>query len=78
MMMEFKHNIEKLDHIHRGIPYLEEVGFSKWPRVYSTNKRYTFMTSNIVESMNVANNAARHLLVTLLVECLRSFTQNWA
>ncbi|PON98799.1 hypothetical protein TorRG33x02_054140 [Trema orientale] len=69
--------MEKLDHIHRGIrPYLEEVGFSKWARVYSTNRRYTFMTSNMAESMNAANNAARHLPVALLVECLRSLTQN--
>ncbi|PON58068.1 Zinc finger, PMZ-type [Trema orientale] len=36
------------------------------------------MTSNIAESMNAANNAARHLLVTPLVECLRSLTQNWS
>ncbi|POO01988.1 hypothetical protein TorRG33x02_022800 [Trema orientale] len=36
------------------------------------------MTSNIAESMNTANNAARHLPVALLVECLRSLTQNWA
>ena len=35
------------------------------------------MTSNIVESMNAANKAARDLSVATLVEFLQCFVQKW-
>ncbi|XP_060960706.1 uncharacterized protein LOC115723905 [Cannabis sativa] len=57
--------------------YLKKVSYEKWSRIHNKNKRYSTMTSNIVESLNSANLAARELSITTLLECLRALVQQW-
>ena len=45
--------------------YLLKTGYEKWKRGHSKNKKYCILTSNIAESMNVANKAARDLPVAV-------------
>ncbi|XP_062094047.1 uncharacterized protein LOC133800091 [Humulus lupulus] len=50
---ECEHYMRGLDRLDRGIkPYLEKAKFETWARSYSPTKRYTMMTSNIMESLN--------------------------
>ncbi|XP_062085649.1 uncharacterized protein LOC133791748 [Humulus lupulus] len=54
-----------------------KIGYHKWSRFYSKNKRYSVMTSNIAESLNAATVAAREVPVTILLECLHGLLQDW-
>ena len=68
--------MRKLDKIDKNIrSYLLKIGYDKWTRVHSKNKKYSILTSNIAESMNAANKAARDLPVATLIECLRCLVQ---
>ena len=67
--------IEKLD--VRVKNYLETNGYQKWARVHSVNNRYHVMTSNIAESINAIIKCARELLLSTLLEYLRSLVQEW-
>ncbi|XP_060969651.1 uncharacterized protein LOC133036896 [Cannabis sativa] len=68
----------ELDGLDKRIrPYLKKIGYEKWSRIHSQNKRYSTMTSNISESLNAANLAARELPITTLLECLRALVQQW-
>lgn len=76
---DFECHMAKLDKIDGRIrSYLLKIGYDKWSRVHSPNKRYTLMTSNIAESMNSANREVRELPVGILVECLRNLVQQWS
>ncbi|XP_050238390.1 uncharacterized protein LOC126687878 [Mercurialis annua] len=78
-VMKFDYHMKELDNINVQIrPYLMKIGKEKRARVYSKFPRYSTMTSNIAESMNAANKAARDLPVTTLLEYLRSLIQNWS
>uniref|UniRef100_A0A803PIB8 MULE transposase domain-containing protein n=1 Tax=Cannabis sativa TaxID=3483 RepID=A0A803PIB8_CANSA len=76
-LIEFEKYMSDLDKIDDRIrPYLQnEVGYEKWIRVFSPNKRYSTMTSNIAESINSALMAARELPVGTLVEALRCLVE---
>ncbi|XP_050229212.1 uncharacterized protein LOC126678351 [Mercurialis annua] len=75
---KFKFHMTQLDNIDAGIrKYLTEVGFDKWARTEANHNRYCTMTSNIVESMNAVNTAARSLPVYALLEFLRATIQEW-
>ncbi|KAM6554586.1 hypothetical protein CsatB_012398 [Cannabis sativa] len=76
---EYEKNMRDLDNIHSGIrDYLvNEVGNSKWTRLYSQNRRYKTMTSNIAESVNAALKEVRELPIATLLECLHSLVQKW-
>ncbi|XP_062073084.1 uncharacterized protein LOC133777474 [Humulus lupulus] len=65
---------ENLDNIDEKIrPCLfNEVGVEKWTRLYNNNKRYSTMTSNIAEFVNVAIKEIRELLIATLLKCLHS------
>ncbi|XP_062080141.1 uncharacterized protein LOC133784890 [Humulus lupulus] len=78
-MDEFERYMCDLDRVDGRIrSYLaNEVGFEKWTRVFSPNKRFSTLTSNIAESINSALNAARELPVSLLVESIRCLVQKW-
>ncbi|XP_062075193.1 uncharacterized protein LOC133779220 [Humulus lupulus] len=70
--------MKELDKLDKRIrPYLQKIGYHKWSRFYSKNKRYSVMTSNIAESLNVATVATRELPVTTLLECLSGLLQDW-
>ncbi|XP_062100042.1 uncharacterized protein LOC133805912 [Humulus lupulus] len=70
--------MKELDSLDKRIrPYLQKIGYNKWSRFYSKNKRYSVMTSNIVESLNSATVAAREVPITTILECLRGLLQDW-
>ncbi|XP_062113731.1 uncharacterized protein LOC133824770 [Humulus lupulus] len=71
----FMKDLDRLD--KRSRPYLEKVGYETRARSYSPTKRYSMMTSNIVESLNAALKVARGLPIDIFVECLRSLVQKW-
>ncbi|XP_060960959.1 uncharacterized protein LOC115723685 [Cannabis sativa] len=75
---QFEFHMAELDGLDKRIrPYLKKIGYEKWSRIHSQNKRYSTMTSNISESLNAANLAARELPITTLLECLRALVQQW-
>ncbi|XP_050211779.1 uncharacterized protein LOC126661941 [Mercurialis annua] len=75
---QFGKHMEELDKFDPKIrEYLNDVGFEKWTTLYSTNNRYSTMTSNIAESLNATNIAARELPITTMLEFLRSLVQKW-
>ncbi|KAM6541244.1 hypothetical protein CsatB_005691 [Cannabis sativa] len=77
-LVGFEYYMAALDKIDARIrPYLEKVGYHTWARSHSPKRRYTMMTSNIAESINAANKAARNLPITLMLECIRSVVQKW-
>ncbi|XP_030477966.2 uncharacterized protein LOC115695008 [Cannabis sativa] len=74
---DFDDCMRDLDNIDSRIrPYLtNKVGLEKWTRLYSRNKRYSTLTSNIAESMNSALKEIRELPIGTLLECLRCLVQ---
>ena len=75
---KFEYHMSELDSLDiRVRPYLQQVGYHKWSRYHCKNNRYSTMTSNIVESLNAANLAARELPITTLMESLRALIQQW-
>ncbi|KAM6580961.1 hypothetical protein CsatA_004735 [Cannabis sativa] len=75
---KFEYHMSELDCLDiRVRPYLQQVGYQKWSRYHCKNNRYSTMTSNIAESLNAANLAARELPITTLMESLRALIQQW-
>ncbi|XP_062075608.1 uncharacterized protein LOC133779694 [Humulus lupulus] len=75
---KFEYHMKELDKLDKRIrPYLQKIGYHKWSRFYSKNKRYSVMTSNIVESLNAATMAARKVPATTLLECFCGLLQDW-
>ncbi|KAM6569843.1 hypothetical protein CsatB_017828 [Cannabis sativa] len=75
---KFEYHMSELDSLDiRVRPYLQQVGYHKWSRYHCKNNRYSTMTSNIAESLNAANLAARELPITTLMESLRALIQQW-
>ena len=62
-----------LDNEDVGIhPYLHnEVRNKKWARSHFKSKRYSIMTSNNAESMNIVGKKARDYHIKSLIEFLR-------
>ncbi|KAK2663101.1 hypothetical protein Ddye_001675 [Dipteronia dyeriana] len=56
---------------------LQGVGIKKFSSSYCPRKRYFFMTTNIVESMNSCLVAIRKLPITGMTECIRDLLQRW-
>ncbi|XP_059309754.1 uncharacterized protein LOC132060867 [Lycium ferocissimum] len=67
--------LTKID--HRVQPYLFNVGYERWSRVFCRMKRTIFITSNIAESMNSTNKFARELPVRRLLEFLTKLMTQW-
>ncbi|KAM6587977.1 hypothetical protein CsatA_010582 [Cannabis sativa] len=75
---KFEYHMSELDSLDiRVRPYLQQVGYHKWSRYHCKNNRYSTMTSNIAESLNAANLAARELPITTLMESLRALIHQW-
>ncbi|KAM6567985.1 hypothetical protein CsatA_027113 [Cannabis sativa] len=75
---DFEYYMKQLDNIDVGIrPYLAEVGHEKWSRAFFTGGRYSIMTANIAESMNIVDGSAREMPVAALVEWLINWTEKW-
>ncbi|XP_023757424.1 uncharacterized protein LOC111905925 [Lactuca sativa] len=57
--------------------YLSEIPIAKWTRSYSLSKRYDYMTSNSVESMNALSVDARKMPIIPLLEFFRRLSEEW-
>ncbi|XP_055960976.1 uncharacterized protein LOC126672216 [Mercurialis annua] len=76
---QFNKHMEELDKYDPKIrEYLTDIGFKKWTTLHSSSNRYSTMTSNIAESLNATNIAARELPITTMLEFLRSLVQKWS
>ncbi|XP_062113898.1 uncharacterized protein LOC133824895 [Humulus lupulus] len=75
---DFEYYMKQLDNIDVGIrPYLAEIGHEKWSRAFFTGGRYSIMTANIAESMNIVDGSAREMPVATLVEWLITWMDRW-
>ena len=73
---DFEYYMKQLDNIDVGIrPYLAEIGNEKWSRAFFNAGRYSIMTANIADSMNVVDAKAREMPLATLVEWLTSWLQ---
>ncbi|XP_019256379.1 PREDICTED: uncharacterized protein LOC109234773 [Nicotiana attenuata] len=57
--------------------YLFDIGYDRWSVAHSTVNRSMVMTSNIAESMNSANKAARDLPIYDLLDYLMKLVAAW-
>ena len=61
----FDNQMKELRKIHKkAYQYLLEVGIHKWMCTYSSVRRYSLMTTNIVESLNSCLKHVCKLLIT--------------
>ncbi|KAM6598443.1 hypothetical protein CsatA_018052 [Cannabis sativa] len=75
-LTSFERYMTKIDKIDKQIrPYLEKIGHEVWTSSHCPTKRYTMMTSNVAESINLAILAARSLPIITTIECFRSLVQ---
>ncbi|CAH9058283.1 unnamed protein product [Cuscuta europaea] len=75
---EFDCHIKELEKIDEEIvSYMYTVGYEKWARVFSISKRYSTMTSNIAESLNVVLKKIKNLPITALLKFLHTLVQIW-
>ncbi|KAK2655984.1 hypothetical protein Ddye_009036 [Dipteronia dyeriana] len=75
---DFDRLMSKLKETYRKVyDELHSVGIKKFSRAHSPRKRYFFMTTNIVESMNSCLLAIRKLPITTMAECIRDLLQWW-
>ncbi|KAK2649565.1 hypothetical protein Ddye_017054 [Dipteronia dyeriana] len=56
---------------------LMNVGPERWSRAYSSIRRYQFMTSSIVESMNSCLVHACQIPITTMLEFIRDMLHKW-
>ncbi|XP_062114610.1 uncharacterized protein LOC133825718 [Humulus lupulus] len=73
---DFEKIMNDLDGIDGHIrAYLhDEVGYKNWTRLFSSNTRYSTMTSNIAESIDADIEEVQELTVATLLECLSTCT----
>ncbi|XP_071718330.1 uncharacterized protein [Rutidosis leptorrhynchoides] len=57
--------------------YLQDVGFQKFCRNRAEHVRFSYLTSNSVESINSLSKHARKLPICMLLEFFRASVQNW-
>ncbi|XP_075074836.1 uncharacterized protein LOC107771836 [Nicotiana tabacum] len=76
---EFDSLMEKVEKVDIRVKeyYLELVGYKKWARLYALVNRGWTMTSNIAESINVAQVSARKLLIYDFLEEVRKMFGCW-
>ncbi|XP_060965325.1 uncharacterized protein LOC133034290 [Cannabis sativa] len=68
--------MSELDKIDSRIrPYLHRIRYKYWSRCHCPTKRYTMMTSNIAQLINLAILARRTLPITTMMGSLRSLVQ---
>ncbi|CAH1444967.1 unnamed protein product [Lactuca virosa] len=65
------------EHKPQVAAYLSEIPRAKWTRAYSSSKRYDYMTSNSVESMNALSVDARKMPIVPLLEFFRRLSHEW-
>ncbi|XP_074322076.1 uncharacterized protein LOC141659199 [Apium graveolens] len=76
---KFNYHMEELEKVDKRVQlYLQEIGYKKWAKVYSTNNRYSNMTSNVAESLNFVITSIRELPICTMLESLRGLIQQWS
>ena len=79
MLSEFR---AKFDELERRYPHVHEylsnqVGVEKWARSMFAGKRYTIMTTNIVEALNSTLKRAREYPLLLLLDSIVEKMVEW-
>ncbi|XP_074350442.1 uncharacterized protein LOC141689848 [Apium graveolens] len=68
---KFNYHMNELEKVNKRVQlYLQEIGYEKWAKVYSTNNRYSNMTSNVAESLNSVITSIRELPIYTMLESL--------
>lgn len=76
---KFNYHMKELEKVDKRVQlFLEQVGYEKWAKVYSTNNRYSNMTSNVAESLNSVITSIRELPICTMLESLRGLIQKWS
>ncbi|PON63673.1 hypothetical protein PanWU01x14_130050 [Parasponia andersonii] len=75
---DFEYYMKQLDNVDVGIrAYLAEAGNEKWSRAFFSAGRYSMMTANIAESLNIDDAKTREMPVATLVEWLTRWLHKW-
>ncbi|PON37164.1 hypothetical protein TorRG33x02_347980 [Trema orientale] len=75
---DFEYYMKQLDNVDVGIrAYLAEAGNEKWSRAFFSAGRYSMMTANITESLNIDDAKTREMPVATLVEWLTRWLHKW-
>nr|XP_009790298.1 PREDICTED: uncharacterized protein LOC104237775 [Nicotiana sylvestris] len=75
---EFNQYISEICNIDGRVkPYLFNIGYDRWSAAHSIVNRSMVMTSNIAESMNSVNKAARDLPIYDLLDYLMKLVGAW-
>uniref|UniRef100_A0A1S3Y989 SWIM-type domain-containing protein n=1 Tax=Nicotiana tabacum TaxID=4097 RepID=A0A1S3Y989_TOBAC len=72
-----QHMVEICNLDGRVKQYLFDIGYDRWSVAHSTVNRSMVMTSNIAESMNSTNKAARDLSIHNLLDYLMKLVASW-
>ncbi|GJY95859.1 transposase, MuDR, MULE transposase domain protein [Tanacetum coccineum] len=56
---------------------LKDVGLEKWSRAYFPTNKYTYMTSNCVESKNALTKTVRKVPIMMLMDYYRDLIERW-
>ncbi|KAK2662067.1 hypothetical protein Ddye_000641 [Dipteronia dyeriana] len=62
---------------HKVYDELQGVGIKQFSCAHSPSKRYLFMITYIIESMNSCLVAVQKLPITAMAECIRDLLQKW-
>ena len=77
IVKEFEYYMNELDKVNERIRmYLHNIGYHKWVRDFLINNKYSIITLNIVESMNVVSATVMELPIIIFLEYLRSLIDN--
>lgn len=75
---DFEYHMKSLESICPNIrQYLSNVGFEKWSRAYSRQRRYGMMTTNVSECVNFVFKNYRELPVASMLSSIRDTLQKW-
>ncbi|XP_022156574.1 uncharacterized protein LOC111023450 [Momordica charantia] len=75
---DFELNMRLMESIYPTIrEYLSNVGFEKWARAHTKERRYQMLTTNISESLNATLKESRDLPVASLLDSVRQLLQRW-
>ncbi|KAK3195742.1 hypothetical protein Dsin_027052 [Dipteronia sinensis] len=70
---EFENYMQEVSKVKaNAVAYAMEANVEKWARAHFPGRRYSIMTTNIVECLNSVLRDARELPISVLTECLRN------
>ncbi|KAK2650403.1 hypothetical protein Ddye_017892 [Dipteronia dyeriana] len=76
--VDYDWEMEELQKLHKlAYEYVLKVGPHKWSRVYCPCRRFSMMTTSVVECLNSCLRFARKLPMMTLAEFIRNMLQKW-